>query len=233
MALIEKLNAIGDAIRSKTGKEDKLTLEQMVTEIEGIEVGGSDELALSIIERTATSISSNKVTQVGTHALSYYTSLKSVDLPECTIVKSNGFAESKALATVNLPKATTIETSSFRHCYKLANVNIPNITSLGSSAFESCKINKIDIGKVPQIAANTFNACANLETIILRLTSKICTLANVNAFNATPIKDGTGFIYVPQALIEQYKSATNWINFSEQFRAIEDYPEICGGQSNG
>lgn len=40
MALINKLNAIGDAIRNKTGKSDLLTLEQMPIEIEAIETGG-------------------------------------------------------------------------------------------------------------------------------------------------------------------------------------------------
>ena len=36
----ERLTSIANAIRGKTGKEDSLTLEQMVTEIEGIEAGG-------------------------------------------------------------------------------------------------------------------------------------------------------------------------------------------------
>lgn len=40
MALINKLSAIGDAIREKTGKEDKLSLDQMATEIASIETGG-------------------------------------------------------------------------------------------------------------------------------------------------------------------------------------------------
>lgn len=40
MALTNKLAAIGDAIREKTGKSGKLTLEQMVTEIQGISGGG-------------------------------------------------------------------------------------------------------------------------------------------------------------------------------------------------
>ena len=40
MALINKLNAIGDAIREKTGKTDLLTLEQMPIEIAAIETGG-------------------------------------------------------------------------------------------------------------------------------------------------------------------------------------------------
>ena len=42
MALIDKLNAIGDAIRAKTGKADKLALDQMPTEIASIETGGGD-----------------------------------------------------------------------------------------------------------------------------------------------------------------------------------------------
>lgn len=40
MALIEKLSAIGNAIREKTGKADKLTLDQMPVEIASIVSGG-------------------------------------------------------------------------------------------------------------------------------------------------------------------------------------------------
>lgn len=40
MALTDKLTAIADAIRGKTGKTDALTLEQMPGEIEGIQTGG-------------------------------------------------------------------------------------------------------------------------------------------------------------------------------------------------
>lgn len=42
MALIDKLSAIGNAIREKTGKDDLLTLDQMPTEIQAIETGGGD-----------------------------------------------------------------------------------------------------------------------------------------------------------------------------------------------
>ena len=40
MALTEKLTGIADAIRGKTGKSEALTLDQMATEIAGIETGG-------------------------------------------------------------------------------------------------------------------------------------------------------------------------------------------------
>ena len=44
MALIEKLNAIGDAIRAKTGGTEKLTLDQMPTEIASIVTTGGGEV---------------------------------------------------------------------------------------------------------------------------------------------------------------------------------------------
>jgi hypothetical protein len=44
-----------------------------------------------------------------------------------------------------------------------------------------------------------------------------------NAFDQSPIKSGTGYIYVPRALVEDYKVATNWSAYASQFRAIEDY----------
>jgi hypothetical protein len=46
MALTDKLSAIGEAIRAKTGKSDKLTLDQMPGEIAGITGGGSGDVTL-------------------------------------------------------------------------------------------------------------------------------------------------------------------------------------------
>lgn len=48
MALTDKLAAIGDAIRAKTGKSDTMTLEQMVTEIASIQTGGDSTEAFGL-----------------------------------------------------------------------------------------------------------------------------------------------------------------------------------------
>ena len=54
MALINKLSAIGDAIREKTGKGDLLTLDQMPEEIRGISgSGGGGEIEPLIIDTNA------------------------------------------------------------------------------------------------------------------------------------------------------------------------------------
>ena len=53
MALINKLRAIANAIRSKTGKTEQLSLDNMVTEIEGIQTGGGgrEPIELNLSDR--------------------------------------------------------------------------------------------------------------------------------------------------------------------------------------
>ena len=56
----------------------------------------------------------------------------------------------------------------------------------------------------------------------------VCNLKSTGALLNTPIAQGTGYIYVPKNLMEQYKVATNWTLYATQFRAIEDYLDIIG-----
>ena len=92
----------------------------------------------------------------------------------------------------------------------------------------------MDFSLVTTIDLNSFMNCTNLTSVILRNTTMV-TLTNANAFDNTPIAKGTGYIYVPKALLSDtdstsdYRQAASWISYSAKFRAIEDYPEICGG----
>jgi hypothetical protein len=90
-------------------------------------------------------------------------------------------------------------------------------------------LKKLDFGSLSNgIGGAAFYSCSSLNTLILRYADGVPALSNKNAFTSTPIALGTGYIYVPQDLVEQYKEATNWSLFADQIRAIEDYPEICG-----
>ena len=112
----------------------------------------------------------------------------------------------------------------------LETVTFPKVAFVAGQAMESCSaLTYVDLPICKSIDAKGFNKCSSLETLILRKSDAICTLANVSAFTGTKIASGEGYIYVPSARIESYKTATNWSTFAAQFRAIEDYPEICGG----
>ena len=117
------------------------------------------------------------------------------------------FNQYDTLTKADFPAATSIGSYAFNYCSKLKTANFPVATSIGAYAFYYC---------------------SNLNALILR-SETMCKLSNKNAFTYTPIKSGTGYIYVPSALLASYQAATNWSTFSAQFRAIEDYPDICGG----
>ena len=99
----------------------------------------------------------------------------------------------------------------FYSCSSLTNLKFPVLHNIGSTY--------------------QFADCVKLTTLILPYETAVVTLSSTNSFTNTPIESGTGYIYVPQTLIEEYKVATNWSTLADQFRAIEDYPDICGGDA--
>lgn len=99
------------------------------------------------------------------------------------------------------------------------------ITSVGQYAFYACKaLSLVDFPSVATVAADAFNGCGTLKALSLR-SETLCPLANVSALNGTPIKSGTGYIYVPRALVDSYKGATNWSTYANQVVALEDYTD--------
>ncbi len=191
--------------------------------------GGGSENFDNLLKGTVTEINSNvtKINQYGCYACG---SLKTVNIPECTSLGTRCFQANYALVSFNAPKLTTLGTYSFYGCSKLANCTFPVAASVPSNCFYSCSgLQKVDLPIAASIAAYGFYGCSKLEALILRKSDAICTLSNVNAISSSGIGKGTGYVYVPSALIDTYKTATNWSTFASQFRAIEDYPEICGG----
>ena len=92
-------------------------------------------------------------------------------------------------------------------------------------------LKKIDLWSVESIAKCAFCNDFVLDTLIIR-TPKVCALPNLSmypergyVFYRTPIEDGTGFIYVPDDLVNKYKSETNWCLYSSQIKPISELRE--------
>lgn len=217
MALIEKLKAIADAIRGKTGKTEEMTLDQMVTEIEGIATGGGgdSERENAVISRTITEYTNDSLTIIGSRAFCECMNLAKIDCPNVTKTVGNGycFENCPSLVDVNLPLLQTGTSYFFQKCTALERISLPAMVTCGYGAFRYCTaLKQVDYGpNMSKVDFNLFNGCTALGSVVLRSAS-VVTLSNVNAFASTPFAiggtGGTG--YVPQALISQYQQATNW-----------------------
>ena len=97
------------------------------------------------------------------------------------------------------------------------------ITTIGPGAFNKCtELTIVVLPKCSEIRPSAFASCTALKAVILP-GNKVCVLPSNNAFNISSIAKGTGYVYVPAALVDSYKTATNWSTFATQFRALEDY----------
>ena len=188
----------------------------------------------------------------------YCPSLETVDLSSLQS-SSNAqwaFTDCSSLQSINLPNLTQwgemYET--FRGCTNLQTVNLPNLTGaiLSTGAFQSCtSLQTIELKistdpvrhwspfygctsltkiKAPLAHIMGFGKCDKLRTLILPQTDKVAALENNTAFKDTLIgKNHNSGIYVPRVLLNEYKTATNWVTLSNYIYAIEDYPDITGG----
>ena len=113
-------------------------------------------------------------------------------------------------------------------CSKLTSVNFTKSTEIGARSFFSCsKLATVDLSLCLNIGSLSFAYCSSLKSFIVRTTSRACSLSNTDAFTSTPIATSTteGFIYVPDDLVDSYKSATNWSTYASKIKPISDLGE--------
>lgn len=136
----------------------------------------------------------------------------------------------KTITEIKENRVTKVGDSCFYGCSQLTAVDLPAVTNILEFAFYKCNaLTTVDLLSITRIEQKAFSSCSSLATVIIRNAENICDLASNTAFEGTLVKSGTGYIYVPAALVDSYKAATNWSTYANQIRAIEDYPDICGG----
>lgn len=227
----------GTSVRLKTA--GKYCDRDIVVTATGSASGGGNDDFEKLLTNKLTALDSD-VTSIRQFALRGATALTSVNLPNVTSIPTNTFYGCTKLTSVNLPAVKSIAENAFNGCSILPSIVLPSLTSGDSYMLRYCYLLKtVDLPVLKNIVANMFGDCRRLTAVILR-SPTMCTLAATSGFyncyhfhgtkNSTynPNGDKDGYIYVPAVLIEDYKAATNWSTFASQFRAIEDYPEICG-----
>ena len=192
----------------------------------------------------------NGVTSIGTQAFFYCYSLASIVIPNSvtsirsdafvscysltfivipnsvTIKESNAFVSCSILTSIVIPNSvTSIGSSAFQNCYSLTSIVIPNsVTSIGGSAFQNCHcLTSIVIpNSVTSIGSSAFKNCLSVVSYDFRTHTSVPTLSSTGAFSSIP---SDCKIVVPDALYDEWISATNWSTYASQiFKASDVFP---------
>lgn len=185
-----------------------------------------------LVERTLSGDYINdRVTTVGANAFNGCT-LASYRIPNATSYDSNASNGLKVTGLAYVPvaeghwglNAGTVVMPAFAGISMGAHSGItakrmvlPNAT-WGTSLGFKATIKTWDLYKITSI--NNFDtSLARPDNIIVR-TDKVCTLGAYTQIN--------GKVYVPAALVSEYKAATNWSSYGDKIVAIEDNLDFCG-----
>jgi hypothetical protein len=163
--------------------------------------GGDTSVEDSIIERTITSYTNDRITKIGGNALRG-ASITSLSCANVTSLEAYSLESCTSLVTVNLPKVNTLKNYAMQKCSALTTLEFPLKISTQGAVWLNCSA---------------------LTTLILRGTT-MSGLGNKNCFNGTPIASGTGYIYVPDDLVDTYKANTNWANYADQIKGLSELP---------
>ena len=198
--LVEKLTAIGNAIRAKTGGSDMLTLDEMPDEIASIKSGGFD-------------FSQIKTTSNGSTQYVFYNNetitLDGADFSQVSTVSSM-FSSCTNLTSVDLaPLAGAPITNTsymFSSCTNLTSVDMSMLTVTNLSltyAFESCtSLVSIDMsGASKKIIsmARAFDGCTSLETL------------DLSGVDITAYEASMSLMFTPLVALQTFKTGENWL----------------------
>lgn len=172
--------------------------------------------------RRLLSASLPKCESIGGGAFITCQSLNNIDAPILTTLGNNAFYNS-GLLTFNGPLVTSVGDACFQSASRLTSVALPLVTTVPTGCLRKCtKLERVDLGAATSIARTAFTDSAALETLIIR-TETLCTIADASVtLRGSKIAAGTGYIYVPDELVDAYKEETNWVVFANQIRGLSE-----------
>lgn len=173
----------------------------------------------------------NKITSIGKYAFHQCTNLALTKLPDGIITIDNyAFQYCTNITISKLPETlTSIGAYCFEGCSGLSISELPSgITEIPSYSFNSCDgiVTLKVLGEITSIGNRAFGYCENLTDLIFPNVTSVPTLNGGSAvympFYRTPIESGTGYIYVPDSLVDSFKTATNWSTYADQIKSISE-----------
>lgn len=103
--------------------------------------------------------------------------------------------------------------------------NTENVTSMSNMFYQCtqltyCDLSNLNTSKVTNTSA-MFYGTALLETLIIN-SPYLLRMSARTMFTASKIAVGTGYVYVPDDMVDTYKNATNWSNYADQIKGISE-----------
>ena len=127
---------------------------------------GNTDIEDSLITRTISSYTNDRVKTIGAYAFASCSNLTSINFPACTSIGAYAFKYCSSLTLASFPTCTSIGSNAFAHCSNLTSVNFPACTSIGGFAFNYCsKLTSAGFPICTLISSYAFSGCSKLTSV--------------------------------------------------------------------
>jgi hypothetical protein len=232
--IVELLTDVADAIREKKGSNEPINAQNFAEEIKNLPSGGGDNDGIPSAVKdnngngvtNITTLSFNaSVVEVAHYAYYGCRNLQEVSFNNGLSYIGMGAFYECAIETLNLPSTINyLGKQCFAKMAALKTFTIPldaPLTTLPNNMlWNSPLLTKFIVPKnIDKLEGYVFEGCSGLEYIDFSLLTKVPTLANTTPFSGvTKAK----FI-VPDALYDEWISATNWATFADRIVKDSEY----------
>lgn len=166
------------------------------------------------------SLNSDKITGISQKAFYECTDLTEAILPNLVYNDTSAFENCTSLATVSFPSLKTISDREYFGCTSLQHLRFDSVVSIARYSFSSSGLVSIILPSITSFSTGCFSGCNSLSKIVIMKSDKIPSL-NSNSLQNTP---SSLIIYVPDALVEDYKAATNWSVHADKIKPLSELP---------
>lgn len=162
-----------------------------------------------------------------------YLDLSEFDTKKVTSMNSTVF-QCEKLTNINLENFNTSNVTNFKAMFMsctslptldLSGFDTSKVTNFEWMFFNCAKLEEIDLSSFDTNSATTTQEmlwnCPKLVKVIINR-NEVFKMTNVNMLQVTPIENGTGYVYVPDNMVEAYKSATNWSAYADQIKPLSE-----------
>lgn len=162
-----------------------------------------------------------------------YLDLSEFDTKAATSMTAT-FFDCKKLININLENFNTSNVTNFsamfQSCLSLPTLDLSGfdtskVTNFNGMFFNCTKLEEIDLSSFDTSSATTTQemlwGCPKLVKVIINR-NEVFMMTNVNMLQVTPIESGTGYVYVPDNMVEAYKSTTNWSAYADQIKPLSE-----------
>lgn len=216
--LPDKLTSVGQYAFYKS----KIAITELPNKITSIEKSAFEDciyLLISKLPDTIKTLSSNCFKNCSKITIS--------ELPiGLTSIPESCFHGCSNVSVSRVPDGVTfIGSSAFRGCNEITSFELPSsITTINNNVFYNC--NRMTtfkaLGDITSFGSYVFNGATALERVELPNITSVPKLGNNQVFYNTLIANGKGYIYVPDNLVEEIKTATYWSTLANQIKPISE-----------